>query len=159
MILSRHQRKILDDTLPIRYSGLSNNAHLELVASPKSKKGNKMNCEMKCGLCKVCKATLCWHLRHLFVSPAQCENIQEYCSLYSFNFCMTSLEHSVYNQGLTLILLNLVTSTVQCYCGLAARVWWETREGVSLIIFSVGRSFSLGFRPGQVGNSCYGNGS
>ena len=39
---TRHQRKILDDTLPIRYSGLSNNAHLELVASPKSKKGNKM---------------------------------------------------------------------------------------------------------------------
>ncbi|KAJ7362000.1 Tether containing UBX domain for GLUT4 [Desmophyllum pertusum] len=34
----QHQRKILDDTLPIRYSGLSNNAHLELVASPKSKK-------------------------------------------------------------------------------------------------------------------------
>lgn len=41
-IPTRHQRKILDDTLPIRYSGLSNNAHLELVASPKSKKGNKM---------------------------------------------------------------------------------------------------------------------
>lgn len=33
----QHQRKILDDTLPIRYTGLSNNAHLELVASQKSK--------------------------------------------------------------------------------------------------------------------------
>ncbi|CAH3157327.1 unnamed protein product [Porites lobata] len=34
----KNQRKILDDTLPIRYSGLSNNAHLELVTSQKSKK-------------------------------------------------------------------------------------------------------------------------
>ncbi|RMX57825.1 hypothetical protein pdam_00022691 [Pocillopora damicornis] len=33
----QHQRKILDDTLPIRYTGLSNNAHLELVASQRSK--------------------------------------------------------------------------------------------------------------------------
>ena len=37
--LPRNQRKILDDTLPIRYSGLANNAHLELVVSLKSKKG------------------------------------------------------------------------------------------------------------------------
>ncbi|XP_068762143.1 tether containing UBX domain for GLUT4-like [Montipora capricornis] len=34
----QNQRKILDDTLPIRYSGLSNNAHLELIISPKLKK-------------------------------------------------------------------------------------------------------------------------
>lgn len=34
----QNQRKILDDTLPIRYSGLANNAHLELVVSQKSKK-------------------------------------------------------------------------------------------------------------------------
>lgn len=43
MFLTRNQRKILDDTLPIRYSGLSNNAHLELVTSQKSKKGKKIS--------------------------------------------------------------------------------------------------------------------
>ncbi|XP_031564021.1 tether containing UBX domain for GLUT4-like [Actinia tenebrosa] len=34
----KHQRKILDETLPIRYSGLSNNAHLELVKHVKTSK-------------------------------------------------------------------------------------------------------------------------
>lgn len=43
LFLTRNQRKILDDTLPIRYSGLSNNAHLELVTSQKSKKGKKIS--------------------------------------------------------------------------------------------------------------------
>ena len=50
---TRHQRKILDDTLPIRYSGLSNNAHLELVASPKSKKGNKMIADKYTSCCNL----------------------------------------------------------------------------------------------------------
>ena len=35
----RHQRSVLDSTIPMRYSGLSNNAHLELVPSVNSKKG------------------------------------------------------------------------------------------------------------------------
>ncbi|KAK3726636.1 hypothetical protein QZH41_012289, partial [Actinostola sp. cb2023] len=34
----KHQRKILDETLPIRYSGLSNNAHLEIVQQIKTVK-------------------------------------------------------------------------------------------------------------------------
>ncbi|EDO29109.1 predicted protein, partial [Nematostella vectensis] len=32
----KHQRKIVDETLPVRYSGLSNNAHLELVPHTKT---------------------------------------------------------------------------------------------------------------------------